>query len=138
MQWSDISFAPTSRTLRQFAGIWVVFFGAMACWQAFACDRTTLGIFLGALAVVVGPLGLVYPQAVRWIYVGWMILAFPIGWTLSRLLLAVLFFGLFTPVGFLFKLMGRDLLQRKARPDLPTYWTVKPMPANVSRYFRQY
>ena len=34
MQWSDIPFQPDRKTLRQFAGLWLVFFGGMALWQA--------------------------------------------------------------------------------------------------------
>ena len=34
MQWSDIPFDPSRKTLRQFAGLWLVFFGGMALWQA--------------------------------------------------------------------------------------------------------
>ncbi len=48
----------------------------------------------------------------RWVYIGWMILAFPIGWTVSQVMLAVMFFGLFTPIGLVFRLIGRDPLHR--------------------------
>ena len=33
MHWSDIQFDPPRKTLRQFAGLWLVFFGGMALWQ---------------------------------------------------------------------------------------------------------
>ena len=33
MQWSDISFQPSRKTLQQFAGLWLVFFTALAAWQ---------------------------------------------------------------------------------------------------------
>ena len=33
MQWSDIQFDPPRKTLRQFAGLWLVFFGGLALWQ---------------------------------------------------------------------------------------------------------
>ena len=44
-----------------------------------------------------------------------MVLAFPIGWTVSQVMLAMMFFGLFTPIGLVFRLIGRDPLHR-ARP----------------------
>ena len=34
MRWSDIPFDPPRRTLRQFAWLWLAFFGGMALWQA--------------------------------------------------------------------------------------------------------
>ena len=35
MQWSDIQFKPPRKTLRQFAGLWIAFFGGFALWQYF-------------------------------------------------------------------------------------------------------
>lgn len=137
MQWSDISFQPPTRTLRQFAGLWVAFFGGLACWHGLVKERPVVGLILAGLAVTIGPLGLVKPQAIRPIFVGWMVAVFPIGWVVSRVLLALLFYGLFTPVGLLFRLIGRDVLNRRRQPELPTYWAPKPAAADVRSYYRQ-
>jgi hypothetical protein len=137
MQWSDIPFRPDRRTLRQFAGLWLVFFGGMALWQAFVRGRPSLGISIGALALVVGLAGLARPEWVRLIYIGWMVLAFPIGWTISQVVVLILFFGLFTPIGLFFRLVGRDPLQR-ARRGVESYWTPKPVPEDVRSYFKQF
>jgi hypothetical protein len=138
MQWSDIPFQPTRTTLRQFAGLWLVFFGGLAAWQGLARGQTTLATVLAVLALTVGPIGLARPEWLRPLYVVWMVLAFPIGWTVSLLMLAVMFYGLFTPIGLAFRLLGRDPLHRARRPGLATYWTPKPTPADVRRYFKQF
>jgi hypothetical protein len=137
MQWSDIPFNAPSRTLRQFALLWLAFFGGWAAWQTWGRDRVGLGVALAALALVVGLLGLVRPQRIRPIFVGWMVLAFPIGWTVSRIVLALVFHGLFTPLGMLFRLAGRDLLALR-RQNVTSYWTEREETADVRRYFRQY
>jgi hypothetical protein len=137
MQWSDISFTPSSRTLRQFAGIWLGFFLAVACWQWLRHDNVVLAWVFAGLAATVGPLGLARPQAIRLIFVGATIVTFPIGWVLSKVLLSVLYFGLFTPVAVLFRLIGRDVL-RLNRPECATYWSVKAPATDPARYFRQY
>ena len=82
-------------------------------------------MILAVLALTIGPLGLVRPAWMRFIYVGWTVLAFPIGWTVSLIMLATMFFGLFTPIGLIFRLLGRDLLQRIRHPDLESYWVPK-------------
>src|SRR5207245_1618124 len=46
------------RQLRQFAGMWIVFFSAFACWQGFWHGHRGLSLLLAALAATVGPLGL--------------------------------------------------------------------------------
>jgi hypothetical protein len=67
-----------------------------------------------------------------------MILAFPIGWTVSNLVLVLVFFGLFTPVALVFRLLGRDALQRRFQPEQDTYWTARPETTEPVRYFRQF
>jgi hypothetical protein len=138
MRWSDIQFDPPRKTLRQFAGLWLVIFGGMALWQGLVRERAGLASILAVLALTIGPLGLARPDWMRRIYVGWMILAFPIGWTVSQVMLAVIFFGLFTPIGFLFRLLGRDPLHRTRRPELESYWAPKPTPTDLRRYFKQF
>jgi hypothetical protein len=136
MLWSDFPSRPTERLLRQFAGLCLVIFGALAADQWLRHDRTALALVLAGLAVFVGAAGLISPKLVRPIFVGWMAVAFPIGWTISNVLLAGLYFGLFTPLGGLLRLAGRDPLCRR-RPAVDTYWQPKPMPAHVTSYFQQ-
>jgi hypothetical protein len=138
MRWSDIPFSPDPRTLRQFAGLWLAFFGILAAWQGLTQGRTSLALALGAMAVLIGGLGLARPALVRPIFVGWMILAFPIGWVLSLVLLGLVYYGLFTPIGLAFRLAGRDPLQLRPRPGASSYWTGRPAVADVRRYFRQF
>ncbi len=137
MRMSDDPFDPSAQTVRQFAGLWALFFGAMAC-QAFRSGRLPIALTFAVLAVTVGPLGLIRPEAVRPIYVGWMRLAYPIGWVVSRLLLAGLFYGLFTPMALLFRVTGRDALCRRPQVGKTTYWSAKATAPDPARYLRQF
>lgn len=138
MRFSDIQFDPPVKTLRQFAGLWLGVFGGMAVWEAVGRHRPTVALALAVLALAVGPIGLVRPRLLRPIYVGWMVLAFPIGWTVSQVVLLIVFFGLFTPIGILFRAMGRDPLERQLDRTASTYWTPKPAPTDLGRYFKQF
>jgi hypothetical protein len=106
-----------------------------------SCCGPTTGLtrcwVFAALAVTVGPLGLLWPQTVRWVYVAWMVLAFPIGWTISTVILALMFFLVFTPVALVFRLKGRDALGLKPKPDAATYWVDKPVITDPRRYLYQ-
>ena len=77
--------------------------------------------FAGAAAffLVTGLLG--YP-ILRPIYLGWMKLAFVLGWLNTRILLGLFFFLVMTPVGLVIRIFGRDLLDRRANPSAQTYW----------------
>jgi hypothetical protein len=136
MHWSDVLKPPRPRTLRQFAGLWLVVFAIWAAWRLGHGERDWRVLLLALAAFGVGVPGLVRPALVRWIYTGWMIAAFPIGWTVSQIMLLVLFYGVFTPVGLVFRAIGRDGLRLRRRSE-PTYWLEKPAAQRVDEYFRQ-
>ena len=136
MNWSDVTKPPKAKLLRQFAGLWLLFFVGLGAWRAWHLGLDTRAETMIAAGVIVGVLGLIQPMAIRWIYTGWMIAAFPIGWTVSRVMLAVLFYLVFTPLALVFRLMRRDALQLKRR-QTGSYWTPRPAPGNVKEYFRQ-
>jgi hypothetical protein len=136
MQWSDIQFSPSDRTLRQFAGIFLVVFGSLSVVEATLRHRPQLAVAYGILALAVGSLGLVWPRAIRGLYVAWSVVAFPIGWLVSTAVLGVLFYGLFTPIGLAFRAFGRDLLVLR-RTQVQSYWRPKPAARTSREYFRQ-
>ena len=137
MKWSDLPLRPNDRTLRQFAAIWIVFFGGLAAYQGLLADRPGWGIALAAASLIVGPIGLLWPQAIKPVFVVWIVAAVPIGWTISLVLLGALFYLIFTPLGLFFRLIGRDPLGRTPKPNFDTYWTTKPAMA-PAQYFRTY
>ena len=138
MKWSDLPLNPTASALRQFAGAWLVFFLAAGVHRYVARGQHQVGIALGAMAIVVGVAGLIRPAAVRWLFVGATVLAFPIGWVVSQIMLAVMFYGIITPMAVLFRLRGRDLLARKPAPNRASFWAPKQTPEDMGAYFRQY
>jgi len=137
MRWSDIPRDPPARLLRQFAGLWLAFFLGLATWQGLVRGRSTLAL-CAVLAASVGGLGLARPRALRPLFVGWMMLAFPIGLLVSHVALAVMFYGLVTPLALVFRLAGRDPLALKWSRDARSYWQPKPEPTDVRRYFKQF
>jgi hypothetical protein len=133
---TEINRHPDTKTLRQFAGLWLLFFAAMGFWQGVAQQRGWLGLTLAMLAVI-GFCGLVWPARVRRLYVGAMLMTWPLGYLVSHTLLAILFYGIFTPLGLLFRLAGRDALRLQGRGE-STHWQKRAQPADVRRYFRPF
>ena len=138
MQWSDLPLNPTLRTLRQFAALWILFFGGIAAWEGLVRQRPAAALALLALSLTVGPLGLWRPNLVRPIYVGWLVAAFPIGWTVSHVSLAVVYYLILTPLGLVSRLFGRDRLALRPKSGERTHWSALGEPPDVRRYFRQY
>jgi hypothetical protein len=137
MRWSDVMLPATPKTLRQFAGLWLVFFGLVACWQGLFLGNALRGLMSAAVGAGVGLPGLLFPGAMRPVYRLALILAFPIGWLVSHLILAAVFLMVFAPLALIFRIMGRDVLTLKQPKEKPTYWVAKPA-SEVNRYFYQY
>jgi hypothetical protein len=113
-----------------------VIFGAMSILEATTRHRPMVAWTFAALALTIGPLGLIRPTLVRPVFVAWSVVAFPIGWLVSTVMLAVLFYGVFTPIGLLFRVVGRDALLLR-RQSMTTYWRPKPAAQTARDYFRQ-
>src|SRR4029453_11052824 len=136
MQWSDVTATPNQKRLRQFAVLCLVIFVGLAAWRA-APGEVNWGTWLLATAgVTIGGPGIWRPTTIRYVYSGWMIAAFPIGWTVSRLMIAAMFFIVFTPVALLFRVLKRDALHLRGAPA-QSYWTPKSRGGAVSEYLRQ-
>ncbi len=115
------------RTLREFgfvlaAGL-VVFFGLLIPWISGKPwvwqDGGVRWPWLAAVASAA--IGLLLPRALKPVYLGWMKLGHALGWVNTRIILAVVFFVLFTPVSLLLRLLKRDPLQRQLDRDASTY-----------------
>jgi TRAP-type C4-dicarboxylate transport system permease small subunit len=137
VQWSEVIKPPPQKMLRQFAGLFLVFFLGMAGWRVWRGHADQWAVALAVLAIGVGVVGLVRPSAVRFIFTGWMIVAFPIGWTISRVALALVFYAVITPVAFLFRVIRRDELRLRRADERASFWRPKPSPESVREYFRQ-
>lgn len=74
----------------------------------------------------------------RAIYVVLMAVTFPIGLVVSFMLLAIFYFLLLTPLGLIFRLIGRDALCRKFDPTIESYWQQRKPPESFEYYFHQF
>jgi hypothetical protein len=137
MKFSDIPRNPSEQVLRQFGILCLLFFGAFGIWQYLYHHREALGIGLVSLGLLGGIIGLLKPSWLKAVFVGWMIVAFPIGWLISKLLLILLFFGVFTPIGLLLRMRGYDPLQLR-KPKADSYWIKRQSQQDQRRYLRQY
>ena len=64
---------------------------------------------------------LLLPSILKPIYLVWMRLGAILGWVNTRIILAIGFFLVFSPMGWVMRLFGRDALLRKLDPTLNTY-----------------
>ena len=91
-----------------------------------------------SLAAWSGFFSLVWPKANLPVYLGLTILAYPIGFVLSHVIMGTLFFLMITPLGIVLKLIGKDPLHRSFDPEAETYWLDSRPPRSKESYFKQF
>lgn len=135
----SINWTPSSRELRWFSGLLIVFFAIVAGIWKYKSEQTQGPAVLVSVTMTIGLLGLAVPQAIRSVYIAWMVAAFPIGWAISHLLLAAIFFGVIMPIGLILRVLGRDPLRKSLDRSASTYWIARSAePTDSQRYFRQF
>jgi hypothetical protein len=68
---------------------------------------------------------LVFPVVLHPLNLAWTLLGKILHKVMSPLVMGVLYFGFFTPFGFLFRLIKGDPLRLKLDPKLDTYWITR-------------
>jgi hypothetical protein len=143
----QLNLRPGKRELRQFGFFALVAFGlagGVILWKgglfhlSFGGAARPAAFTLWAVGAASALLSILWPQGNRPLFVALSLLAFPIGWIVSHLVLAVLFYGVLTPVGLLFRILGRDPLARPFREDLRSYWVDLRDVTDEKDYFRQF
>ncbi len=139
-----ISWNPSDRQLRQF-GVCAVLGLPLLGWLALGrtgpahwspAEFAVIGSF-ATLGLVTGLLAWLSPRLLRIPFIAATLITLPIGLVLGELLLLAIYFGIFTPVALVFRLIGRDALDRRLDAGIPSYWMPKAQAANAEQYFHQ-
>jgi hypothetical protein len=134
----EINKNPSKRELAWVGALFALFFGligAISYWRFHAPERAfvfwAVGVGLCLLYYAVPPIR-------RSLYIGWMYAAYPIGWTISHLLLGITYYLVLTPIGLIMRLVRKDPLQRRFESETESYWSAHSPDTDPSRYFRQF
>lgn len=129
---------PSDKKLRDYSLICLPGFGVFSVIALIRFHSEMFAVILGVAAILIPILGYLSPKLVKPIYLGMSLLAFPVGFVISNLILLLMYLLVFTPVSLIFKLMGRDALNLK-KTNSDTYWKVYPNgEKKPSSYFHQF
>ena len=73
---------------------------------------------LGSLLILLGSL---VPTWLAPIHRGWMWVGHVLGWINTRIILGVIFYGLITPIGIVFRMLGKDTMRQSFSDTSSTY-----------------
>ena len=121
----EIDTNPDKKKLRGFGWIAFVFFGFWTYWTATRSHLSWLPILFGTIAAYSLIGALLLPKILKWLFLALTFLAFPIGWVVSNVLLLIIFYLIFFPIGLLLRLFGHDPLNRKWKKDASNWITSK-------------
>lgn len=133
-----INWNPDKNVLGQFTEFGMFFLGLVAAPLMVYRENMTAAVVFWAAAVLLRALSLIKPAWVKPVFIALSVVTWPIGWVVSHTALAVVYYGVFTPLALVFKLMGRDAMTRKFDPDAETYWEAYNPDTGPARYLRQF
>jgi hypothetical protein len=129
---------PAPRELRSFARLWfpsfVLLLGGIIWWRG---DSMTGAIVAWGIGGAIAAAVLASANIARIVFVGLLTITYPIGLAISTIVLAFMFYVVFTSFGLVMRLAGRDPLRLKQR-DAASNWTPYEQIDDPERAFRQY
>ncbi len=112
---------PSKKDLRKFGlvtgALVTVFFGLLLPWLF----NHELPFWPWIVAGVLWIWALLLPVSLLPVYRGWMTFGSVMGWINTRIILGIMFYVMFMPVGFIMRLMGNDPMARKIDKFQTTY-----------------
>ncbi len=130
----EINTQPADRQLMQFGLICVVAI-PVAVWM---WGGQSSALIVGGIAgVALGLVGLISPGLLKPVFVGLVFLTFPLGLIVGELIMLTIYFGLFLPMALMFRMIGRDALQRHTSTDAVSFWSPRTSPTSVRKYYQQ-
>jgi predicted membrane metal-binding protein len=105
---------------RSFGLVFAAVFALVACWPLVHVETPrwwALGV-----AVVIAAIALIQPKLLHYLNVAWLALGHLMHSVVSPLVMVTIFLLCVTPIGWIMRWRGKDLLALKRRPDLKSYW----------------
>ena len=134
----QINHSPSRRQLNFFGVIWLAFFGAIGGIVLKSSGSMQLAVLLWSVATAVPVAGWIVPAFMRIVYLGMAYAGFPIGFVVSYLILAIVYYLVLTPIALVMRLFGHDPMNRLFEEDADTYWCPREQRDSLDSYFRQF
>ncbi|HVM38204.1 MAG TPA: SxtJ family membrane protein [Sphingomicrobium sp.] len=99
--------------------------------------RPTPAAVAALLAAAAALAAVLKPNLLAPLNKAWMMLGMALGAIVSPIVLAILFFGLFTPLALLLRLLGRDELRLRRAANGAGYWRLRQPPGPEPDSFRR-
>ncbi|TKJ37590.1 hypothetical protein CEE37_13840 [candidate division LCP-89 bacterium B3_LCP] len=129
----------TKKEIRTWALVMAAILAAVGTIQFFVWSHIQTASVLWIISAAFLLTGLLIPKLLKPIFWLWLKLATALAWLNTRLILGIVFFLVFTPVGLLLRLLRKDLLKERWDSDASSYWIRRSdKPMDPQSYEKQY
>ncbi len=131
-----INRSPSRRSLVTFALAWLALVGLLGAqmWHRGSRSPAEIAWMVAAAVPLLGCLSLDLLKAV---YVGLSYATYPVGFVVSHVVLALVYYLVLTPVGLVMRLFRYDPLSQRPGPQPESLWIRRVDAKTVESYFRQ-
>jgi hypothetical protein len=127
---------PSRRQLAVFGLAWLVFLGLWG-WALWSRGRHAAAEVLWIAGAVVPLAEHVRSGVLRVVYLALSYVTYPIGYVVSYVVLAAVYFLALAPIGLTMRLFRHDPLSRRPDPKAKSYWSAREPAKSAEHYFNQ-
>jgi hypothetical protein len=91
-----------------------------------------------ALALIPPLIGWIFPGFLRVLFIALSAVTFPIGFVVSHLILATLYYLVLSPIGLILRVVKPGLFPKRPDSSLATYWHPRTRHRERNDYFKPY
>ena len=134
MRLSIVSSETSSKQLRSFGLLVGGVIGIIGAWPV-VFRREDPRFWALAVSVLLIVPALIYPRILKRPYRLWLAVGHVLAWVNTRIILGIIFFGLFAPIGLIMRLFGWDPMRRRLEPTAESYRLVRePRPRDHMKH----
>ena len=101
-------------------GIILLIISGFLFWK----EKESFQIFL-AIGIILFLTAIALPSVLKPVYWIWMIFAIILGWFMTRVILSLLFYVVFTSIGLTLRFFGKQFLELRWDKSKESYWNYK-------------
>jgi hypothetical protein len=116
---------------KSFGITFAVVFGLIAAWLFWRKHVPIYSVLAAAAAIFFLAAGFLTPQLLRPINLVWLKFGLLLHKIVNPIVMGLLFYVVFTPMGFIIRLAGKDLLSLKRDSDAKSYWSQRQISTEV-------
>lgn len=126
------------KDIRTFGVGFTVIFLVIGSYQLYK-GYYNAALWLYLTAGLILPLSILTPFILKPAYIVLTTISHKIGWLNTRILLGIIFYLVFTPISLIYRLIGRDPLERQIEKEKKSYWIPRrQFIYDKSRYEKQF